>query len=93
MRHRARPLRLEKAIEMSSVSAAHLELHDRGLLHKDFAAKASSMTFEGSSDGARIEVAVCSVEGGIGLVPMNGSVVAEHGEHTGARPGQRRAWR
>ena len=50
------------------------------------------MDLDRLSDGATMEDPVRYVEG-VDLVLVNGVVVVEDGEHTGARPGRRLAWR
>jgi len=86
-------LRLEEAIrKMSSMPAAHFGLHDRGLLREGFAADVVMMDLDRLSDGATMEDPVRYVEG-VDLVLVNGVVVVEDGEHTGARPGRRLGWR
>ena len=81
-------LRLEEAIrKMTSMPAAHFGLRDRGLLREGCAADIVMMDLDRLEDGSTLEDPIKYVEG-VDLVMVNGVVVVEDGEHTGARPGR-----
>ncbi len=81
-------LRLEDAIrKMTSMPASHFGLRDRGLLCKGYFADVAVLDFanldEGASDLPPFEYAK-----GVEHVIVNGTLVIDHSEHTGARPGR-----
>lgn len=81
-------LRLEEAIrKMTSMPAAHFGLNDRGLLREGFAADVVMIDLERLDDGSTLEAPVQYAKG-VDLVLVNGVVVVENGEHSGARPGR-----
>lgn len=82
-------LPIEEAIrKMTSMPAAHFGLYDRGLLREGFAADLVVMDLERLDTVATLEDPLRYVEG-VDLVMVNGVVVVEDGDHTGARPGRR----
>jgi N-acyl-D-amino-acid deacylase len=81
-------LRLEDAIrKMTSLNAAKLGLRDRGLLRAGFAADITVFNPEHVRDKSTYEDPFHYSEG-IEHVIVNGQLVVESGEHTGARPGR-----
>ena len=81
-------LSLEEAIrKMSSQSARRLGIHDRGLITKGYFADITIFDPDEIIDKATFEnphqYAI-----GTKFVLVNGSVVVENGQHTGARPGR-----
>ena len=81
-------LSLEEAIrKMSSQSARRLGIHDRGLLTKGYFADIAIFDPDEIIDKATFQnphqYAI-----GTKFVLVNGSVVVENGQHTGARPGR-----
>lgn len=81
-------LRLEEAIrKMSSQSARRLGIHDRGLITKGYFADIAIFDPDEIIDKATFEnphqYAI-----GTKFVLVNGTVVVENGQHTGARPGR-----
>ena len=81
-------LRLEEAIrKMTSMPATRFRLRDRGLLRAGGFADVVVFDYETLDDVATLDnpVAYCS---GIEHVIVNGAVVVDASEHTGATPGQ-----
>ena len=83
-----RILSLEEAIrKMSSQSARRLGIHDRGLITKGYFADIAIFDPDEIIDKATFEnphqYAI-----GIKFVLVNGAIVVENGQHTGARPGR-----
>ena len=81
-------LSLEEAIrKMSSQSARRLGIHDRGLITKGYFADIAIFDPDEIIDKATFEnphqYAI-----GIKFVLVNGAIVVENGQHTGARPGR-----
>ena len=81
-------LSLEEAIrKMSSQSARRLGIHDRGLITKGYFADIAIFDPDEIIDKATFEnphqYAI-----GTKFVLVNGTVVVENGQHTGARPGR-----
>ena len=81
-------LSLEEAIrKMSSQSARRLGIHDRGLITKGYFADIAIFDSDEIVDKATFEnphqYAI-----GTKFVLVNGTVVVENGQHTGARPGR-----
>jgi N-acyl-D-amino-acid deacylase len=82
-------LRLEEAIrKMTSMPAAHFGLTDRGMIREGFAADVSVIDLDRLDDVSTLEDPVRYVAG-VDYVLVNGVVVVDDGEHTGARPGRR----
>ncbi|MEX0667096.1 MAG: amidohydrolase family protein, partial [Acidimicrobiia bacterium] len=80
-------LRLEEAIrKMTSMPAAHFGLADRGLIREGFAADVVMIDLDRLDDVSTLDDPVRYVDG-VDLVMVNGVVVVEDGDHTGARPG------
>ena len=80
-------LRLEEAIrKMTSMPAARFGFRDRGVLRAGAYADVVIFDDEALEDGATLEnpVAYCR---GIDHVLVNGQLVVQDGQHTGARPG------
>ena len=81
-------LRLEEAIrKMTSMPAAHFGLWDRGLLRAGYAADAVVFDFEELDDVSTTERPHAYVRG-VEHVLVNGVLVVDDAEHTGARPGR-----
>jgi N-acyl-D-aspartate/D-glutamate deacylase len=81
-------LRLEDAVrKMTSLNAAKLGLHDRGLLRPGQWADLTLFDADRVIDGATYTEPFQYSEG-IEYVIVNGQVVLDHGRHTGARPGR-----
>lgn len=81
-------LRLEDAVrKMTSLNAAKIGLQDRGILRPDAAADIA--VFDPAKIVDRATYAEPFAYGeGIELVVVNGQVVLERGQHTGAKPGK-----
>ncbi len=80
-------LRLEEAIrKMTSMPAAQFGLRDRGLLREGFAADVVVFDFDALDDGSTVAEPLQYVRG-VAYVIVNGVIVVDHGDHTGARPG------
>ncbi|HLJ95376.1 MAG TPA: D-aminoacylase [Gemmataceae bacterium] len=81
-------LRLEDAVrKMTSLNAAKLGIVDRGLLRPGFCADLTLFDPEHIIDRATYEKPFAYNEG-IEYVIVNGQMVLERGQHTGARPGR-----
>ncbi len=81
-------LRLEEAIrKMTSMPASHFGLHDRGLLRPGCAADVVVFDFEALDDVSTWERPLAYARG-VEHVLVNGVMVVDGGEHTGARPGR-----
>jgi len=81
-------LRLEDAIrKMTSMPAAHFGLRDRGLLLPGYAADVVVFDFDELDDVSTDENPLAYARG-VEHVLVNGVVVVDGGEHTGARPGR-----
>jgi N-acyl-D-amino-acid deacylase len=81
-------LRLEEAIrKMTSLPATRFELRGRGLLRPGCFADVVVFDYDALDDGSTIEqpLAYCR---GVEHVLVNGVLVVDGGEHTGARPGR-----
>jgi N-acyl-D-aspartate/D-glutamate deacylase len=83
-----RLLRLEDAVrKMTSLNAAKLGLHDRGLLRPGAFADVTIFDEARIGDRATYEDPF-QYSTGIVYVIVNGQVVLDNGTHTGARPGR-----
>jgi len=81
-------LTLEDAIrKMTSWPAARMKLVDRGMIKPNLWADVVIFDYEAIADNATWEQPLLTPSG-ISMVLVNGVVVAENGQHTGARPGQ-----
>ena len=81
-------LRLEEAIrKMTSMPAAHFGLWDRGLLRAGYAADVVVFDFDELDDVSTTEQPHAYARG-VEHVLVNGVLVVDDGEHTGARPGR-----
>ncbi|MBA2331747.1 MAG: amidohydrolase family protein, partial [Actinobacteria bacterium] len=81
-------LRLEEAIrKMTSMPAAHFGLWDRGLLRTGYSADVVVFDFEELDDVSTNERPTAYAHG-VEHVLVNGVVVVDGAEHTGARPGR-----
>ena len=81
-------LRLEEAVrKMTSMPATHHGLRDRGLLRKGLKADAVVLDWERLADVTTVEKPKAYVRG-VDQVLVNGVLVVDGGEHTGARPGR-----
>ena len=81
-------LRLEDAIrKMTSMPATHFGLRDRGLLRRGHFADVVVFDFDALDDVSTLEQPVAYVRG-VEYVLVNGVLVVDGGEHTGARPGR-----
>lgn len=81
-------LPLEEAIrKMTSFSASRLDLHDRGIIRAGAAADITVFDRDAVVDKATYADPRQHPDG-IPFVIVNGEVVVDHGEHTGARPGR-----
>jgi len=81
-------LRLEEAIrKMTSMPAAHFGLWDRGLLRAGYAADVVVFDYEGLDEVSTVDDPHHYARG-VEHVLVNGVVVVDDGEHTGARPGR-----
>lgn len=81
-------LRLEDAVrKMTSLSAAKVGLRDRGLLHAGQFADITIFDPQRVIDRATYTEPFQYPEG-IETVIVNGQIVLDHGQHTGARPGR-----
>jgi N-acyl-D-aspartate/D-glutamate deacylase len=81
-------LRLEDAVrKMTSLNAAKLGIHDRGLLRVGNFADLTLFDPERVIDHATYERPF-QYPDGIAYVVVNGQVVLDQGKHTGARPGR-----
>ncbi len=82
-------LRLEEAIrKMTSMPAAHFGLWDRGLLRSGYAADVVVFDYDELDDVSTTEQTRTRYARGVEHVLVNGTVVVDEGEHTGARPGR-----
>jgi N-acyl-D-amino-acid deacylase len=80
-------LRLEDAVrKMTSMPASHFGLRDRGLLHKGYFADVVVLDYENLDDGATDSKPFAYAKG-VEYVIVNGTMVVDNSEHTGARPG------
>jgi N-acyl-D-amino-acid deacylase len=83
-----RVLSLEEAVrKMTSLPAQHIGLRDRGLLREGYAADIVCFDPQTVLDRATYEQGTLPPEG-IEIVLVNGEIVVEHGQHTGALPGR-----
>jgi N-acyl-D-amino-acid deacylase len=81
-------LRLEEAIrKMTSMPAAHFGLWDRGLLRSGYAADVVVFSYDELDDVSTTERPHAYARG-VQQVLVNGTLVVDGGEHTGARPGR-----
>jgi N-acyl-D-amino-acid deacylase len=81
-------LRLEEAIrKMTSMPAAHFGLWDRGLLRAGYAADVVVFDYDELDDVSTRESPTAYARG-VEHVLVNGVVVVDGAEHTGARPGR-----
>ena len=81
-------LRLEDAVrKMTSMPATHFGLRDRGLLQKGYFADVVILDYEKLDDGAT-DSQPFSYARGVDHVIVNGTMVINHSEHTGKRPGR-----
>ena len=81
-------LTLEEAIrKMTGMPATHFGLRDRGQLRPGFAADLVVIDLDRLEDGSTLEDPVNYVRG-VDHVVVNGTVVVDGGEHTGALPGR-----
>ena len=81
-------LRLEEAIrKMTSMPAAHFGLWDRGLLRAGYAADVVVFDYDGLDEVSTVDDPHHYARG-VEHVLVNGTVVVDDGEHTGARPGR-----
>ncbi len=81
-------LRLEDAVrKMTSMPASHFGLRDRGLLGKGYFADVVVLDFANLDDGATDSNAFAYAKG-VEYVMVNGTMVVDNSEHTGARPGR-----
>jgi N-acyl-D-aspartate/D-glutamate deacylase len=81
-------LRLEEAIrKMTSMPAAHFGLWDRGMLRAGYAADVVVFDYDELDDVSTNEHPHAYARG-VEHVLVNGTVVVEQGDHTGARPGR-----
>ncbi|MHB1162768.1 MAG: N-acyl-D-amino-acid deacylase family protein [Chloroflexota bacterium] len=81
-------LSLEEAIrKMTSMPASHFGLRDRGLLRANCFADVAVFDFERLEDVSTLEQPVAYVRG-VEQVLVNGVLVVDGGNHTGARPGR-----
>ena len=81
-------LRLEEAIrKMTSMPAAHFGLWDRGLLRAGYAADVVVFDYEALDDVSTTDHPHAYARG-VEHVLVNGTIVVDGGEHTGARPGR-----
>ena len=73
--------------KMTSYAAQRLDIPDRGLLRDGFKADIVVFDYEGiSAPATRFDPKQFSL--GVDYVIVNGEVVVDHGEHTGAHPGR-----
>jgi len=80
-------LRLEDAIrKMTSMPAVHFGLQDRGFLRSGYAADVVVFDFDELADVSTDEQPLAYARG-VEHVLVNGALVVEDGQHTGARPG------
>ncbi len=81
-------LRLEEAIrKMTSLPATHHGLRGRGLLRPGFKADVQVFYYDRLADVSTLEQPAAYVRG-VEHVLVNGTIVVDKGEHTGARPGR-----
>ena len=81
-------LRLEEAIrKMTSMPAAHFGLWDRGLLRSSYAADVVVFDYDELDEVSTVDDPHHYARG-VEHVLVNGIVVVDGGEHTGARPGR-----
>ncbi len=81
-------LRLEDAVrKMTSMPATHFRLRDRGLLRKGYFADVVVLDYENLDDGANDSQSFAYAKG-VEHVIVNGTMVVDNSEHTGARPGR-----
>ena len=81
-------LRLEEAIrKMTSMPAAHFGLWDRGLLRAGYSADVVVFDFDELDDVSTNERPTAYAHG-VEHVLVNGAIVVDEAEHTGARPGR-----
>ena len=81
-------LRLEEAIrKMTSMPATRFGLPDRGVLRSGAFADVVVFNFDKLDNGSTLEAPLNYCRG-VNYVLVNGGVVIDAGEHTGARPGR-----
>jgi N-acyl-D-amino-acid deacylase len=81
-------LPLEHAIrKMTSMPATHFGLRERGLVRDGFAADLVVIDLDRLEDGSTLADPLNYVRG-VDHVVVNGTIVVDDGEHTGARPGR-----
>jgi N-acyl-D-amino-acid deacylase len=81
-------LRLEDVVrKMTSMPATHFGLRERGLLRKGYFADVVVLDYEKLDDGAT-DSRPFAYARGVEHVIVNGRLVIDHSEHTGARPGR-----
>jgi N-acyl-D-amino-acid deacylase len=81
-------LSLEEAVrKMTSWPATRMRLFDRGTLREGQWADITAFNYERIQDNATYENPV-ALPSGVDYVLVNGQVVVERGEHTGAKPGR-----
>ena len=81
-------LRLEDAVrKMTSMPATHFGLRERGLIRKGYFADVVVLDYEKLDDGAT-DSQPFAYSRGVEHVIVNGTVVINHSEHTGERPGR-----
>ena len=79
---------LEEAIrKMTSTPATHVGLRDRRLIRPGFFADVAVFALDGLEDVSTVEQPVAYVRG-VEYVLVNGVLVVDAGEHTGALPGR-----
>jgi len=81
-------LSLEDAVrKMTSMPATHFGLRERGQLHKGYFADVVVLDYENLDDGATDSQPFAYAKG-VEHVIVNGTMVVDDSEHTGARPGR-----
>jgi N-acyl-D-amino-acid deacylase len=81
-------LSLEEAVrKMTSMPATHFGLRQRGLLASGYMADIAVFDFDGLQEHATMEQPLAYSQG-VEYVLVNGRLVLDQGEHTGARPGR-----
>ena len=81
-------LRLEEAIrKLTSMTATHFGLKDRGLLRAGGYADVAVFDLDRLEEVSTVEQPLAYARG-MGYVLVNGVVVLDEGEHTGAKPGK-----
>jgi N-acyl-D-amino-acid deacylase len=81
-------LRLEDAVrKMTSMPASHFRLRERGQLKRGYFADVVVLDLENLDDGAMDSQPLAYAKG-VEHVIVNGTMVVDGSEHTGARPGR-----